>query len=135
MKKASELINLCMFQISTLCQSVRLIARIVIPLRSVFLGTTLSKINIFSKCKTLHDPWYLFFISVNYSRCYCTWINCYTDQMSVEEIIALMTLFFFSTAFHPHTVTYQQHADTKNTSHRSSSILNSVKWITIDEVR
>ena len=55
--------------------------------------------------------------------------------MSDEEIMALMpTLFFFSIAFHPHTVTYQQHAKTKNTSHRSSSILNSVKWLLIDEV-
>ena len=57
-----------------------------VPLIEVsFLGTTLSKNNIFSKSKMQHDPWNLSFISMNYSQCYCTWINCYDTMNKCRE--------------------------------------------------
>ena len=59
------------------------------------------------------------------------------EQMSDEEIMALTRHFFFSPLHSSHTVDEWHGSSTpkkKNTSQRSSSILNSVKWLIIDEV-
>ena len=96
--------------------------------------------NIFSPFKFLHDPWYLFFISVKYLRCHCTWINSYdtVSKCRMKKSWLWRDTFFPPPLHSSHTVeirmTWQQHKNKEHTSQRSSSILNSVKWLIIDEV-
>ena len=83
------------FNILSVCATI--IAQHVPLIEVSFFGTTLSKINIFSKSKMQHDPWYLSFISMNYSRCYCTWIHCYATMNTCREIMALIFFLFHCT--------------------------------------
>ena len=114
---------------------VMVIARIVIPLD---ISAQLCQKWIFFQNVKFYMIRGIYSLSLwTYSRRYCTRIIAMTPWPNVgwNHGFDADTFFSFHCIPSPNSssLTYQQPSETKNTSHRSSSILNSVKWIIIDE--